>query len=105
MKNISLFLLSAILCTVLSASVQAQNKKLDKSLKKVDGLYNGGAFEKALSSLTKFKKSAEKLGPNNNYLLLAHLREARINLALGVLTNFESSINNAINTSLASFGE
>lgn len=105
MKNISLFLLSAILCTLLSASVSAQNKKLDKSLKKIDGLYNGGAFEKALSGLNKFKKSAEKLGPNNNYLLLAHLREAKINLALGVLTTFDASISNALNTSLAAFGE
>ncbi|HEY0768883.1 MAG TPA: tetratricopeptide repeat protein, partial [Sphingobacteriaceae bacterium] len=105
MKNFSLFLLSAILCTLISAPIQAQNKKLDKSLKKIDGLYNGGAFEKALSSLNKFKKSAEKLGPNNNYLLSAHLREARINLALGVLATFETSVTNALNTSLAAYGE
>jgi hypothetical protein len=105
MKNISIILLSAVLCTLLSTATFSQNKKLDKSLKKIDGLYNGGAFEKALSGLTKFKKSAEKLGPNNNYLLLAHLREAKINLALGVLTTFETSIANALNTSLAAFGE
>lgn len=105
MKNISRFPLCAALCFLIFSPSFAQNKKLDKSLKKIDGLYNGGAFEKALSGLTKFKKSAEKLGPNNNYLLMAHIREAKINLALGVLTNFETSINNALNTSLAAFGE
>lgn len=105
MKNVSFLLLCAALFIFFSTQSFAQNKKLDKSLKKIDGLYNGGAFEKALSGLTKFKKSAEKLGPNNNYLLMAHLREAKINLALGVLTNFETSINNALNTSLAAFGE
>ena len=105
MKNISCLLLCVAVCFFCSTQSFSQNKKLDKSLKKIDGLYNGGAFEKALSGLTKFKKSAEKLGPNNNYLLMAHLREAKINLALGVLTDFETSINNAINTSLASYGE
>jgi CHAT domain-containing protein len=105
MKNISRVLLCAALFFFVFTTSYAQNKKLDKSLKKIDGLYNGGAFEKALSGLTKFKKSAEKLGPNNNYLLIAHLREAKINLALGVLTNFETSINNALTTSLAAYGE
>src|SRR6476620_3160655 len=105
MKKVSYLLLSVALCFLMSTACFAQNKKLDKSLKKIDGLYNGGAFEKALSGLGKFKRSAEKLGPNNNYLLAAHLREAKFNLALGVLTNFETSISNALNTSLAAYGE
>lgn len=105
MKSFSSFLLCAAFCFLSLAPAFSQNKKLDKSLKKIDGLYNGGAFEKALSGLNKFKKSAEKLGPNNNYLLMAHIREAKINLALGVLTTFESSITNALNTSLAAYGD
>lgn len=82
-----------------------QNKKLDKALKKIDGLYNGGSFEKALVSLNKFKKSAFKTGPSNIYVLEFYLREARYNQALGILTHFETSLANAINTSLAVYGE
>ncbi len=105
MKRVSVALLSVLLLVAFSHTLYGQNKKLDKSLKKIDGLYNGGSFEKALNSLNKFKKSAVKLGPNNNYLLMAQLREAKINLALGVLETFEGSLNDALNTSQAAYGE
>lgn len=105
MKKIRFILLFVFLCLITSLGAHAQNKKLDKSLKKIEGLYNGGSFEKALSSLNKFKKSALKLGPNNNYVLEFYLREARINQALGLLSGFEASLANALNTSLAVYGE
>jgi CHAT domain-containing protein len=105
MKKIRSISLTLLLCLFACLAGSAQNKKLDKSLKKIDGLYNSGSFEKALSSLNKFKKSALKLSPNNSYVLEAYLREAKINLALGILTTFESNLANALSTSLAAYGE
>src|SRR4051812_35498372 len=105
MNKVSALLLCAVVCFSLQQTSYSQNKKLDKSLKKIDGLFNAGSFEKALSSLKKFKQSAMKLGPTNNYVLIAQLREARINLALGVLTGFETTLSDALATSLTAYGE
>jgi CHAT domain-containing protein len=105
MKKVSTLVLSLILVAFFLQPGYAQNKKLDKSLRKIDGLYNEGSFEKAMSSLNKFKKGALKLGPTNNYVLAYYIREAKINLALGVLTNFEESLTNALTTSLTAYGE
>lgn len=83
----------------------SQNKKLDKGLKKVDAYYKEGNFSKALKALNKVKSGALKISSQNSYMLAYHLREARINLALGIVTDFENSISNALNTSKAVFGE
>jgi CHAT domain-containing protein len=90
---------------LVSQAALSQNKKLDKSLKKVDSYYSAGNFEKALKTLKKFKAGATKLGPQNTYMVEYYLREARINLALGVVTGFETSLTNALTISLAVFGE
>jgi tetratricopeptide (TPR) repeat protein len=55
--------------------------------------------------LGKFKKGALKAGPTSNYMVLYHLNDAKINLALGLVTGFESSLNNALTTSLTAYGE
>ena len=63
-------------------------------------------LSKALKTLNKFKKGALKsCRGNNNYLVIYHLRHAQINLALGVVAEFETSLNNALTTSKAAFGE
>lgn len=105
MKKVSTLVLSAVFLLLITQSSHAQNKKLDKSLRKIDAAYSEGSYEKALSSLTKFKKSALKLGPVNNYVLAAQLREAKINIALGLLDGFESTLNNALTSSMTAYGE
>lgn len=81
-------------------------KKYDKALVKIDGLYDFGSFSKADKSLQKFKKSVtEKLGQQNNYMPGYYIRDARIGLALGVLSSFDASLQNAVTSSLAIYGE
>lgn len=105
MKMIRICLLGTFLCLFLLHTGYAQNKKLDKALKKADGYYKAGSFSKALKALSKFKSSALKISSQNNYMLAYHIREARINLAIGVVDGFENSLSNALNTSKVVFGE
>jgi hypothetical protein len=102
MKKSGLFAL--ILCAAFIPAL-SQNKKLDKSLKKIDGYYATGNFLKALSGLKKFKAGAEKMGPQSNYMVEYYLREAKFNLAAGVLSSFDLSITNALNASVNAFTE
>src|SRR5690606_37592239 len=82
-----------------------QNKKLDKALRKADGYYKAGSFSKALKTLSKFKAGALKISAQNNYMLAYHIREARVNLAIGIVDGFENSLSNALNTSKEISGE
>lgn len=104
--NIFRFLaLSVLLSFLLLPASHAQNKKLDKALRKTDGYYKAGSFSKALKTLTKFKAGALKISSQNNYVLEYYIREARINLAIGVIDGFEASLANALNTSKTVYGE
>jgi CHAT domain-containing protein len=101
--RLHLFLL---LCIAFLQPAFAQNKKFDKSLKKIDSYYASGKFSKASSGLTKLKKSITgKMGPNNPYMPGIYLREAKISMALGVLTGFDKTLDDALNSSLTVFGE
>ncbi|MBL7856689.1 MAG: CHAT domain-containing protein [Cyclobacteriaceae bacterium] len=104
MRKMRLFI---FLLVFLGTSVQvlAQDKKLDKTLAKVDGYYNAGSFTKALSTLNKFKAGVLKTENRDKYMVDFYIREARINLGSGVLVGFETSLNNALNTSLTAFGD
>jgi CHAT domain-containing protein len=105
MKTSRLFPILVALFLFATSSVYSQNKKLDKALGKVDGYYKAGSFSKASKALSKFKSSAAKLGPNTKYMVDYYLREAKINLASGIVSGFETSLTNAISTSLAVYGE
>ena len=105
MKIFRWYALAAILALLSLNEGYSQNKKLDKALKKADGYYKAGSFSKALKALTKFKAGALKISSQNNYLLDYYIREARINLAIGVVDGFENSLSNALNTSKAVYGE
>src|SRR5687767_5875483 len=105
MKNVRFLTALVLFCIAVGPAGFSQNKKLDKTLKKVDGYYKAGSFSKALKSLNKFKNSAKKLGPNSNYMVEFYLREANINLASGIVAGFETSLTNALTTSLAVYGE
>lgn len=103
MKKSGLFAL--IICVAAFTPALSQNKKLDKSLKKIDGYYASGEFNKALSGLKKFKGGAEKMGPQSNYIVEYYIREARFNLAAGVLSSFDQSITSALKASASAYTE
>lgn len=105
MKIFRLCALAGILILFVIHEGYGQNKKLDKALKKADGYSKSGSFSKALKALTKFKAEALKISSQNNYLLAYYVREARLNLAIGIIDGFETSLNNALNTSKAVYGE
>lgn len=105
MKMLRIYALAVILSLFFIHASDAQNKKLDKALKKADGYYKSGSFNKALSALEKFKAGALKISSQNNYLLTYYIREARFNLAIGVVDGFENSIANALTMSKVVFGE
>lgn len=105
MKINRLYLVWALVCVAGLNLGYPQNKKLDKSLKKVDAYYKAGAFSKALKALAKFKVAASRISPQNSYLLSHHIREARISLAIGVVDGLDNSLNDALAMSKALFGE
>jgi CHAT domain-containing protein len=100
-----------VLCLIILVSFAAfptfsQNKKFDKSLKKVDTYYASGQLEKAISSLKKLKSSiSSKMGSTNPYMTGLLMREARINLTMGAIPEFEKAMDNALTESKNSFGE
>jgi CHAT domain-containing protein len=56
--------------------------------------------------LLKLKKTiTSKMGAENPYMPALYIREARITMALGVFTTFDNTLNNALNSSLAIYGE
>lgn len=91
---------------LLSATTFAQDKKFDKTLRKIDSYYASGDLMKASSTLKKLKPSVvSKLGPNNTYMPGINLREARINLGLGMLSEFDRTLGAALNEAIITFGE
>lgn len=93
------------LSVLLSTTVLAQ-KKFDKALAKADKSYNNGDYAKALKALAKYKSMVtSKLGPSNASMPGYHTRFAKYNLAYGVLTNFQSSLDQALTISTSVFGE
>lgn len=105
MKNIRVFLFTLLTIVVLQPTF-AQNKKFDKSLKKIDDAYAAGSFEKATSSLKKLRASIiKKMGQTNPYMPGLNMRQAKLNLALGVLLDFDKSLDDAIKSSLDAYGE
>jgi CHAT domain-containing protein len=102
-KILAVILLATI--AVISPSF-SQDKKVDKSLKKVDKYYAEGNFPKASSGLVKVKKSViAKSGQKSPYMPGIYIREARINLASGLLKDFDKTLNDALLSSSSIFGD
>jgi CHAT domain-containing protein len=98
--------LVALLLLIIIQPLFSQNKKIDKSLKKVDNYYSEGNFPKASSSLNKLKTSVlATMGQKNSYVPGLYIREARINLASGLLKDFDKTLNNALLSSISTFGD
>lgn len=91
-----------ILVLLASSPLPAQKTKF---LTKSDAQYAAGNYAKAQKFLTKYKSSLSKLGINNPYLPGYYVREARITLAQGMPGPFETSVNNAIASSISAFGQ
>ena len=95
--RISLF----ILCLTFASQGIAQ-KKWDKKITKAEALYDKGDIAKAISAMNKFNKSStKKLGADNRYVPLYHLRIAKYNLGAGLLRNYEVSLEAALTRSAA----
>lgn len=77
-------------------------KKAEKILTKADKEYASGKYDKALKSLAKYRTLIKG---NQAFLPAYYIRDARYNLAQGVLTNFVNSLDNALQTSMAVYGE
>lgn len=84
----------------------AQDKKFDKSLSKIDQYIATGNLLKAAAGLKKLKPAIiAKLGTSNTYMTGIYLREARVNLAQGVLVSFDETLNSALAEAAKTFGE
>jgi Tetratricopeptide repeat len=98
MKRIHFILLIA----VFSYGKTLSQSKYDKMLKAAETSYEVGDYSKALSSLEKFKtKAFKKLGKHNVYTPTYYLLNAKYNLASGYISEFESNLYTAVNTSIS----
>ena len=99
MKRILLSLLALVLFS--SGEVKSQSK-YDKMLKSAESSYELGDYAKAISALEKFKSKAfKKLGKHNVYTPIYYLLNAKYNLASGYISEFESNLYTAVNTSIS----
>lgn len=99
-------LIGVLICALLVGSAAYSQKKFDKAFAKANNAYNAGSYSKAISALSKFKKSVTaKLGPSNKYMPAYYILEARTNLNAGNLVGFDVSLNNAITNSITTNGE
>ena len=95
-----------LLIIFLGPSAFGQNKKFDKSLRKIDRYYAEGNFPKANSGLDKLRNSIiAKMGVKNPYMPGLYLREAKIDLASGLLKDFDKTLNDALLSSSAIYGD
>lgn len=105
MKTMRYHVLALLLCFCVLQPAFSQNKKLDKYLRKADSYYQAGSFSKALKTLKKFRSGALKISSQNNYIVEYHIREARLNLATGMMEHFDESLSNALKSCQEVYGE
>lgn len=75
-------------------------QKWEKMLGKADQYYSLGDYGKASAELAKFqKKLIKELGSNNEYMPDLYVRQAKFNLATGVMVGFETMMDNAASVS------
>ena len=92
------------MCLMVS-SVMAQDK-YQKVLDKAAEIYEIGDYPKARKQIQKLKKtSIKKLGPENKYLAMGYVIEAKYDVALGMLDDVETNVQSGVDMSLAVSGE
>ena len=78
---------------VFSSSVLFGQTKYDKKLEKADELYEVGDYSKARSEIEKIKKSTtKKIGGVNEFFPIAKIKEAKYDVALGILSGIHQSV-------------
>ncbi|MEP1093842.1 MAG: CHAT domain-containing tetratricopeptide repeat protein [Cyclobacteriaceae bacterium] len=83
MKNLLFILAIACFCIAIPAKAQYQ-----KSIDKAEEKYEVGNYSGASSDIAKMlKKTTKKLGPSNPYNAIGLIKEAKINVGLGQLTD------------------
>ncbi|PIB34815.1 hypothetical protein BFP72_05050 [Reichenbachiella sp. 5M10] len=91
------YLLLALLSFAMTVGAQT---KYDKKLEKADEAYELGKYEEARAEVEGIKKkSIKKLGANNDFLPIAYIKEAKYDVALGILGNIYNSVNTGLELS------
>ncbi len=105
MKNTQKNLL-IILFLFFSSSVTFSQSKWDKILDKAADDYELGDYPSARSKIEKLKKeSIKSFGANSKYLAIALVKEAKYDVALGVLKTVNQRLDSAINISAEANGD
>ena len=87
----------ALICLLVINSVQAQYQK---AIDKAELSYEVGDYTKAQKGIAKMqKKATKKLGPNNPYNAIGLIKEAKINVGLGLLVEVLEPIEKGIKMS------
>lgn len=90
------------LCIVFLLGSFAGHAQYQKYLDKAEAEYQVGKYADAMKTIAKMKKAvAKKLGAKNSYLAIALMKEAQINLELGLLNDVERPMNEALAMSYA----
>ncbi|MGL1889423.1 MAG: CHAT domain-containing protein [Reichenbachiella sp.] len=98
-----LFLAFTMLCFVTPVTAQT---KYDKKLVKADEAYELGRYSSARSEVESIKKSStKKLGEENDFLAIAYIKEAKYDVALGIMGNIDASVSKGIELSAKLNGE
>lgn len=93
-------LINLILAFCLTLSSAMAQSKFDKTLETIESSYEHGSYGKALKATEKFRVATEKkLGPDNQYTTTYFLLSARLKVASGLVTDFESLLEKAIESS------
>ena len=92
-----------VVCATLHTSIA---QRWQKTIDNADEQYEQGDYEGAKKTLEKFKDQvAKKLGESNDYLPVYYLWTAKFNLALGYLVEFQTQIERALESSIATYGK
>jgi len=91
---------------VMASTPALTQDKYEKILDKAADIYEIGDYPKARKQIEKLKKTAiKKLGSANKYLAIGYVKEAKYDVALGILGGVEQSLNNGVEMSATVNGE
>lgn len=92
MKNAQLKTLGLVVLSFIFLDALAQTK-YDKKMEKAADAYEIGDYEKARSEIEKIKKqSTKKIGGVNEFLPIARIKEAKYDVALGIVGGVHQSV-------------
>lgn len=101
MKSVQYFLSLFLVVAFLSVSHSGQ-AQYQKYLDKADEYYRVGNYAKANKTIAKMKKKVtKKLGSSNSFLAIALVKEAKINLELGLYADVDGPMTQAVDMSYA----